>query len=113
MVKITVLFGHPEAPEAFEAYYANHHVPLAAKMPNIHRFESGRIRAVDDGMPPYHRTAEVWFASAERMGEAMSSPQGEAATRDFANFATGGATVLVSEVQASAGRPFAGSPTTE
>ncbi len=100
MVKLTVLFGYPEDPEAFEEYYANQHLPLAAKIPNVQRFESGRVRAVDNGKPPYHRIAELWFESAERMGEALSSPEGEAATVDLPNFATGGATFFVSEVEA-------------
>ncbi len=100
MVKLTVLFGHPEDPEAFEEYYANEHLPLAAKIPNVQRFESGRMRAVDGGESPYHRIAELWFESAERMGEAMASPEAEAATGDLSNFATGGATFLVSEVEA-------------
>ena len=33
MVKVTVLYGPPSDPAAFEDYYANTHVPLAAKMP--------------------------------------------------------------------------------
>lgn len=100
MVKLTVLFGHPEDPEAFEEYYANQHLPLAAKIPNVKRFESGKACAVDDSEPPYHRIAELWFESAERMGEALSSPEGEAASGDLPNFATGGAAFLVSEVEA-------------
>lgn len=100
MVKLTVLFGHPEDPQAFEVYYANHHVPLAANIPNVQRFESGRARAVGDSAPPYHRIAELWFESTERMGEALSSPEGLAVNRDLENFATGGATLLVSEVNA-------------
>ena len=39
MVKLTVLYGHPEDPEAFEEYYANTHLPLAAKIPDVQRFE--------------------------------------------------------------------------
>lgn len=100
MVKLTALFGHPEDPEAFEEYYANQHLPLAAKIPNVQRFESGRVYAVDDGKPPYHRIVELWFESAEQMGEALSSPEGEAATVDLSNFATRGATFFVSEVKA-------------
>ena len=98
MVKLTALFGYPEDQEAFEEYYANQHSPLAAKIPNVQRFESGRVHAVDDGKPPYHRIAELWFESTERMGEALSSPAGEAATVDLPNFATGGATFFASEV---------------
>ena len=100
MVKLTALFGHPKDPEAFEEYYANRHLPLAAKIPNVQHFESGRVGAVEDGKPPYHRIAELWFGSAERMGEALSSPEGEAATVDLSNFATGGVMFFVSKVEA-------------
>jgi uncharacterized protein (TIGR02118 family) len=100
MVKLTALFGHPEDPEAFEEYYATQHLPLAAKIPNVQRFESGRASAVDDSKAPYHRIAELWFESAERMSEALSSREGEAATVDLSNFATGGVMFFVSEVEA-------------
>ena len=99
MVKLTALFGHPEDSEAFEEYYANQHLPLAAKIPNVQRFESGRVGTVDASEPPYHRIAEFWFESAERLSEALSSPEGEYATGDIRNFATGGATVFISEVE--------------
>lgn len=99
MVKLTVLFGHPQDPEAFEEYYANQHLRLAANLPNVQRFESGRVRAVDSTEPPYHRIAEMWFTSAEDLGEAMTSPEGETLSRDLSNFATGGAKFFVSEVE--------------
>jgi uncharacterized protein (TIGR02118 family) len=35
MVKTVVLYGHPTDPAAFEEYYANTHVPIAAKMPKV------------------------------------------------------------------------------
>ena len=99
MLKLTVLYNHPEDPETFEEYYANEHLPLAAKIPNVLRFESGRVGTVDASEPPYHRIAEFWFESAERLSEALSSPEGEYATGDIRNFATGGATVFISEVE--------------
>ena len=99
MMKLTVLYGHPENPEAFEEYYASKHLPLAAKIPNVERFEVGRVSSVNEGeQPPHYRIAELWFESAERMGEALSSPEGVAATGDLQNFATGGATFFVSVV---------------
>ena len=100
MVKLTVLYGLPADSEAFEDYYANTHVPLAAKIPNVQRFESGRVAAPDGGNPPYQRIAELWFESASVMQDSLSSPEGKAATDDIPNFATGGATVFVSEVEA-------------
>ena len=101
MVKLTVLYGLPDDPEAFEDYYANSHLSLVAKIPNIQRFESGRVAAPDGGNPPYHRIAELWFESASVMQESLSSPEGKDATDDIPNFATGGATVFVSEVESS------------
>lgn len=98
MVKLTVLFGHPENSEAFEEYYAEQHLPLAATMSHVQRFETGRLRTVDNGPSPYYRIAELWFENTERMGEAMTSPVGQAMAADLRNFATGGATFLVSEV---------------
>ena len=100
MIKMTVLYGHPGDPGAFDEYYEREHMPLAAKIPDVQRFESGRIGAIDGTEPPYYRIAELWFESADQMGEALSSPEGEAATGDIPNFATGGATVFVSEVEA-------------
>lgn len=100
MVKVTVLYGHPADPEAFEDYYADTHVPIAAKIPDVQRFESGRVMSTPDGEEPaYHRIAELWFESAEQMQSSMGSEQGQAATGDIANFATGGATVMISEVE--------------
>ena len=99
MVKLTVLYGLPGDPEAFEDYYANNHLPLAARIPNVQRFESGRVAAAEGGAPPYHRIAELWFESASVMQESLSSPEGKAATDDIPNFANGGATVFVSEIE--------------
>src|SRR5215208_7399337 len=35
MVKLTVLYGHPDDPDAFEEYYANTHMPLVDEIPNL------------------------------------------------------------------------------
>jgi uncharacterized protein (TIGR02118 family) len=100
MHKVTVLYGHPEDVAAFEDYYENNHVPIAAKIPNVQRFESGQaIAAPDGGDPPYHRIAELWFEDMDQLQQGMGSEEGQAATGDIPNFATGGATVLISEVE--------------
>jgi uncharacterized protein (TIGR02118 family) len=49
--------------------------------------------------------AELDFDSQEAMGAAMASPEGRAAGKDLANFATGGVTFTHFDVQtASSGR---------
>jgi uncharacterized protein (TIGR02118 family) len=99
MVKIVVLYGPPTDPAAFESYYANTHLPLAAKMPNIERFEAGQVLGTPEGgEPPYHRIAELWFDSQETLQATMSSPEGQATVADIPKFATGGATVLIAAV---------------
>jgi uncharacterized protein (TIGR02118 family) len=100
VVKIIVLYGQPSDPSAFEAHYASTHLPLAAKMPNVRRFEASRVIGTPDGSePPYYRLAEIWFDSQEDLQASTSSPEGQAAVADIGNFATGGATVLIAEVK--------------
>jgi uncharacterized protein (TIGR02118 family) len=99
MVKITVLYGAPVDPEAFEHHYTNIHAALVAKMPHLQRFEASRVAAAPDGSPaPYYRIAELWFDSQDDLQAATSSPEGRETVDDIGNFATGGATVLVSEI---------------
>ena|SRR5947209_7615223 len=99
MVKLTVLYGPPTDPAAFEDHYANTHLPLASKMPNVQRFEAGRVVGTPDGSePPYYRIAELWFDSAETLQATMATEEGQATAGDIPTFATGGATLVVSEV---------------
>ncbi len=40
MIKLTVLYGHPTEVSAFEAYYTNTHLPLAANKVEYTKFIS-------------------------------------------------------------------------
>ncbi len=100
MLKLTVLYGHPSDPAAFETYYAETHLPLVAKIPGVPRSEKARVVGTPDGSkPPYYRIFEFWFDSQEQMQACLGSPEGQAAVADLPNFATGGVTILISEVQ--------------
>jgi uncharacterized protein (TIGR02118 family) len=60
MVKIVVLYGPPSDPAAFEEYYASTHLPLAAKVPDVRRFEASPVVGTPDGSEaPYYRVAEL------------------------------------------------------
>ena len=99
MIKVTVLYGHPTDASAFEDHYANTHLPLAAKIPNVRRFEASRVTpGADGGDAPYYRIAELWFDNGEEMQAALGCDEGTATVNDIPGFATGGATMLVSEV---------------
>ena len=58
MLKITALYTPPADPDAFDAHYAQVHVPLAGSLPGLVRMETARQVGTPDGSPaPYHRTA--------------------------------------------------------
>ena len=101
MVKLTVLYGHPDALDAFEEYYANTHMPLVDKIPNLQSYEAARIVATPDGSePPYYRIFEGYFEDMEQLQSGMATLEGQAATNDIPNFATGGVTIFISEIDA-------------
>ncbi len=100
MIKLTVLYGHPTDPAAFEDYYANIHAPIALQMKGHSQVEYTKfLSAPDGGQAAYHRMAEFWFPNAEAMQATMSSPEGQATGDDLPNFATGGVTFLVGVVE--------------
>ena len=101
MIKITVLYGQPAQPEIFENYYAQTHLPLVADVQGIKRTELTLFALSADGsLPEYYRMAELYFDSKEQMDNVMSSSAAQIAVADIANFASGGAIVLVGEVHA-------------
>ena len=101
MVKGTALFGHPEDPDAFEQHYANTHVPLVENILNLQRFEPAKIVATPDGgEPPYYRIGELYFEDMEQMQAGLSSDEGQAVVADMQNFATGGVTMFISDIDA-------------
>jgi uncharacterized protein (TIGR02118 family) len=99
MVKLTVLYGPPTDPEAFELYYAETHLPLVAKMPSVVRTEASRVVGTPDGSEaPYYRIFELWFEDEQTLGATLGSPEGQATVADIPNYATGGVTVVISQI---------------
>lgn len=98
MVKLVVSYGAPDDPDAFDQHYANTHIPLVQKIPNLRRFEAGKVLGTPDGSPaPSYFLAELWFDSAQDLEAAMGSAEGQAAGADVGTFASGGATMLIAE----------------
>jgi uncharacterized protein (TIGR02118 family) len=92
---LTVCYGHPADPAAFDAYYTSTHAPLAEKIPDMASFTHRHCASLDGSQPPYYLLAELSFASQETMNAALASPEAQAATADVPNFATGGVTIFV------------------
>ena len=98
MVKLVVAYGHPDDTEAFDRHYAETHAPLAQKIPNLRRFEAGKVLSSADGSPaPFYFIAELWFDSAEQLQASLGSDEGQAAAADVPTFASGGATLMIAE----------------
>jgi uncharacterized protein (TIGR02118 family) len=99
MVKLTVLYGQPKSPEAFEKYYFETHMPIASKMQGVRRVELSKVTGTADGSAPaFYRLADLYFDDLDHMKRVMGTPEGNATVADLANFATGGVTTLVSNV---------------
>ena len=100
MVKLTVLYGHPTSAAEFEKYYAGTHLPIAAQMKGVRRIELAKVVGTPDGgKPAFYRMAELYFDDEAHLKRVLSTPEGQRTVGDLGNFATGGVTVLVSEVQ--------------
>jgi uncharacterized protein (TIGR02118 family) len=98
MVKFVVLYNQPEDPSDFDRHYAETHIPLVEKIPDLKRFEAGKVLGSPDGSPaPYYYMAELSFQDPDAMQAALGSPEGEAAAADVGTFATGGASIMVVE----------------
>lgn len=100
MNKVTLLYGHPKDPDAFEKYYKETHLPIASKMKGVTKLELTKfLSAPDGGMAAYYRMAELYFSSPSEMEQTLGSPAGQAAVADLPNFATGGVTVIIGTVE--------------
>lgn len=98
MVKLVVAYGQPDDPASFDQHYSDTHVPLVQKIPNLRRFEAGKVLGTPDGSaPPFYYLAELYFEDPGELQAAMGSAEGEAAGADVATFATGGATLMIAE----------------
>ncbi len=100
MIQLTALYGHPQDTAAFDRYYQENHGPLAKKMPGLKGYIVNHPQGLSSNeQSPYYLIAELYFESMETLQAAFQSPEGKAAAGDTANFATGGVSLVIGEVQ--------------
>jgi uncharacterized protein (TIGR02118 family) len=91
MYRLTVLYGHPDDPAAFDRYYRDFHIPLARKMKCLKGWTIGKCESAAEGEPPPYYMIVGLYADTRADLEAMlDSREGQAAVADVPNFATGG-----------------------
>ncbi len=100
MIQLTVLYGYPQDQGAFDRYYQQTHGPLARKIPGLKGYIANKPAAISpQERSPYYLIAELYFENMETLQTGLRSPEGEAAAGDTQNFATGGVTTVIGEVQ--------------
>lgn len=100
MIRLLVLYGQPEDPEAFDRHYQEVHIPIAKKMKGLKKWTIGKVEGTPDGAPsPYYYVADLFMETREDFDQLLSSPEGLAAVNDVPNYATGGATFLYTEIE--------------
>lgn len=95
MVRMLVLYNHPEDPAAFDRHYDEIHIPLAKRMPGLLRYTVSRNLSKG---APYYLVAELDWEDMAAFRAAVSSPIGAEGAADVEKFATGGSSTLIYEV---------------
>jgi len=92
MARLVVLYKTPKNAEAFDKHYASTHIPLAKKVPGLRKYDISQGPVGSPAGPSgIHLVATLSFDSMDALKAGMSSPEGQAAAGDLANFADGGA----------------------
>jgi|SRR5579872_5945978 len=101
MAQLLVLYNKPADPAAFDRYYHEVHIPIANKIPGLRscHVSASPVTALVGGTAP-HLVAVLQFDSMADISAALVSPEGQAAAADLANFASGGATLLMYDSKA-------------
>jgi uncharacterized protein (TIGR02118 family) len=98
MFRVSVCYGQPTDPAAFDDYYQSTHTRLAQKVPGLAGFTTGKCRSLMPGQDaPFYMVASLLFDTSEDLKSALKSPEMAAASADVANFATGGVTLYSTE----------------
>jgi uncharacterized protein (TIGR02118 family) len=95
MPQILVLYNPPANPAAFDKYYHHTHIPLAKTIPGLRSYVISAAPPNALAGNPIHLVAELTFDSMGDIEAALASPEGQATSGDLANFADGGATILI------------------
>src|SRR5690625_7332918 len=91
MYKATILYGHPDDPEAFDRYYREVHIPIARQMQGLTGWTITSLEPDVNGNPPEHYLiAELWGESRQALQAILASDAVHAAAPDLEELAPGG-----------------------
>ncbi len=88
---LLALYKRPTDPAKFDAYYAQHHAPLAKQLPNLQSFTISKALPTSS---PYYMVATLIFPSMDALTAALASDTGKSVVGDLKNFAQAGVDVV-------------------
>jgi uncharacterized protein (TIGR02118 family) len=92
------LYGRPADPASWDQRYTEEHLPLAAAIPGLRSQRAATVHGTAEGSEsPYYLVGELVSDDVETLRAGVSSPEGQAAAIDFAQFAPPGSLLLVVE----------------
>jgi len=98
IAKIVVLYPTPKDVTAFERAYTQDHAPMvtAQAFPGIRKFVAAKILGTPDGSPPpFHRIAELHFASMDALKAAAAASSAQAVVGHAVSISSGGKPVFL------------------
>ena len=94
-VKVLILFGKPVDEDLFGRHFESVHLKLLDDFEGLQQRSINHVAGSVTGDSPFHLLVELQFATEPDMQRALNSAAGQAMARDFANFASGGVSVLL------------------
>jgi uncharacterized protein (TIGR02118 family) len=86
MVKLVLLFKHPENPHTFDLRYERN-LALLKKMPHVKSIQEGNVIGSPAGHTSFYRVLEVLFENFTDLDAALTAPEGVAAGKDLMDYA--------------------------
>jgi uncharacterized protein (TIGR02118 family) len=95
-VKLVVIYPRPKDIDAFEKAYLDEHVPMAAeKLKGVTKFVATKVLGAPQRTPPYHRIAELHFASMEALQACAASEGGRETGAHAVSISSGGTPIIM------------------
>ena len=95
-VKLIVIYPRPKDVDAFEKIYQTEHVPMAvAKLAGKSKVVATKMLGSPQGLPPFHRIAEVYFPSMQALEACAASEGGKETLANAVKISTGGAPIFL------------------
>ncbi len=99
MYQLIALFREPADTLAFDAAYADTHLPLARRIPGLVALRVSRIQPPRDGKVKYYQLTTLDFADREAYKTAMKSAENAAAGKNLETIAPGIVEFYTAETQ--------------